>query len=70
MMAKEKTFQIKVYAKKQMAELYHVSLKTFMKWIEPLRERFPELFPAKEKDHSHLLTPKQVKTIVDFLGEP
>jgi len=41
-----------------------------MKWIEPLRQSHPDVFPPKEKDRSHLVTPKQVKLIVEFLGEP
>jgi transposase len=69
-MPAEKVFRIQVYAKKQLAELYHVSLKTLMKWIEPLRQSHPDVFPPKEKDRSHLVTPKQVKLIVEFLGEP
>lgn len=69
-MLEEKVFIIKVYAKKQLADLYHVSLKTLMKWIEPLRHQFPDVFPPKENDHSHLFTPRQVRIIVGFLGEP
>jgi len=50
-------------SKNQLAEAYCVSLKTFIRWIEPLKE---ELGEYRGKTY----TPKQVKIIYDFLGRP
>ena len=50
-------------SKIQLAEAYNVSLKTFKKWIEPIKE---ELGEYRGKTY----TPKQVDKIYDFLGRP
>lgn len=59
----EKSFEIKAYSKQQMAEFYGVSRSTFISWISNI----PGLVIGK---HAKILTPKQVKLIVDFLGFP
>lgn len=69
-MLTKKPFEIHAYSKSQMAEFYGVSTKTFSRWLEPLREKCPDLFPPKEKDHAHIYTPKQVKMIVEHLDLP
>jgi hypothetical protein len=48
--------------KKKLAIMYGVSYNTFMKWLSAI----PELNLPKYVS----LTPKQVKSIMEFLGEP
>lgn len=50
-------------SKNQLAEAYNVSIKTFIRWIEPIKE---ELGEYRGKTY----TPKQVKIIYDLLGYP
>ncbi len=50
-------------SKIQLAEAYNVSLKTFNRWIEPIKD---ELGEYRGKTY----TPRQVEKIYDFLGRP
>ena len=53
----------KTATKKILAASYGVSVKTINKWLIPINHKLG--------DHiTHLYTPKQVKTIVEHLGEP
>lgn len=53
----------KVLTKKEFAKLYGVSYGTFIKWLSTIHE-------LKLTNGQRLLTPKQVKIIIDNLGEP
>lgn len=50
-------------SRKELAVMYGVSYKTFMKWVG----RIPSLNLSKER---RLLTPKQVEMIMNILGKP
>ena len=50
-------------SKSQLAEAYCVSLKTFVSWIEPLKDSIGEY-------RGKAFTPKQVNIIYEFLGRP
>ncbi len=50
-------------SKIQLAEAYNVSLKTFKKWIEPLKGELGEY-------RGKTFTPKQVQKIYEHLGSP
>ena len=50
---------IKSYSRKELANMYEVSGRTFSKWIRALNFRYKRLF-----------TPKEVQEVFDFLGEP
>ena len=56
-------FDLKAYSKKELAEKYEVSVKTFNKWLEP----FTEKVGVKR---GRYYTVNQVKTIVEVLGLP
>jgi hypothetical protein len=55
--------KILAQSKNQLADAYNVSLKTFVSWIEPLKNKIGEY-------RGKTYTPKQVKVIYDFLGNP
>jgi len=54
---------IKPYTLKEMANLYGINYRTFLKWIKPFKE-------AIGKKHGRLLTIPQVKTIFEKLDYP
>jgi transposase len=56
-------FDLKAYSKKELAEKYEVSVKTFNKWLEPFAEKVGE-------KRGRYYTVNQVKTIVEVLGLP
>jgi transposase len=56
-------FDLKAYSKKELAEKYEVSVKTFNSWLKP----FEEKVGAKR---GRYYTVNQVKTIVEVLGLP
>jgi hypothetical protein len=41
-----------------------------VQWLDEVRKKFPDDFPKKKNDHSHLLSPKQVKRFVEHHGPP
>jgi hypothetical protein len=53
----------KIITKKELSIKYGVSYNTFMKWIKNI----PELNISKDR---RLLTPKQIDTIYEMLGQP
>ncbi len=57
--------QIKTYTKKELRALYNVSRETFTKWINKFAKDIPDY-----NHKSKLLTPAQVRVIVELLGEP
>ncbi len=50
-------------SKHQLAEAYNVSLKTFKRWIEPIKGKLGEY-------RGKTYTPKQVQMIYELLGRP
>ena len=52
----------KRFTKRKLSKMYGVSYNTLMKWMNNI----PDLNLPKYAS----LTPKQVKTIIEFLGEP
>lgn len=56
-------FRLKAYSKKEMADLYQVSVKTFNNWLKP----FEEKVGAKR---GRYYTVNQVKTIIEAIGYP
>jgi hypothetical protein len=54
---------IKAMNKKQLADLYGVSVNTFSKWLKPFKDRIGKLM-------GYIYTPKQVRIIFECLGEP
>jgi transposase len=56
-------FDLKAYSKKELAEKYEVSVKTFNKWLVPFTEKVGE-------KRGRYYTVNQVKTIVEVLGLP
>lgn len=56
--------EIRAYTKKELAQLYEVSPKTFRSWLKRGR-----LFTADVRQ-ARILTPAQVRSIFDLLGAP
>lgn len=54
---------IKAYNKKQLAELYSINRDTLTNWLEPFKDKIG-------KKNGAIYTPKQVKVIFEYLGEP
>jgi transposase len=52
------------YTKRELAELYGISIDTLRKWIKPIEEQNSDLKRRK------VLTPKEVMQIFALLGEP
>ena len=55
-------FVIKTYSKSELAALYGVSLTTFKNWCKKITDL--------QLNDCKILTPKQVKDITNWLGEP
>ena len=60
---KKDKFIFKPYAPKELRELYGISYKTFMKWIEPFKDLFGE--PA-----GGFYNEKQITLFVEKVGYP
>jgi len=56
-------FELKAYSKKELAEKYQVSVKTFDKWLKPFTEKIGE-------KRGRFYTVNQVKTLLEVLGVP
>ena len=63
-MKKQEEFVIEIMTITQLAKEYGACLESFYVLIEPIMAKL-EL-----REHVRLLSPKQVKMIVDFLGPP
>jgi len=48
----------------KLAELYRVERRTFSRWLKPIKKQL------RPDDPFRKFTPKEVKTIIEFLGEP
>ena len=56
-------FELKAYSKKELAEKYEVSVKTFNSWLKPFEE-------AVGEKRGRYYTVNQVRTILEALGLP
>ena len=56
-------FELKAYSKKELAEMYEVSVRTFNGWLKPFDA-------AIGKKIGRYYTVNQVKTIVEAVGLP
>lgn len=63
----EKLQEIKCYYKSEMADLYDVKLRTFMKWIELIEHK---LFEIGYYRSQKMFTLKQVELIFNHVGHP
>ena len=57
--------EIKAYTKKELRLLYGVTQDVFRRWLKPFESDIPNYNP-----HARILTPAQVKVIIEKLGEP
>ena len=57
----------KSYTLIELADEYNVSIKTMYNWLKPIRAKLLELTP-EPKSRLRILTPKQLKIIIEFLG--
>jgi hypothetical protein len=72
----EETFKVRAYGYGELAQLYFPNITKqsasvqFRRWIVLNTKLQNELMKIGFKPGLRLLTPKQVKLIVDYLGEP
>ncbi len=57
--------EIKSYSKKELRQLYGVKQDVFRSWLKRIETHIPNYNP-----NIRILTPAQVKVIVEKLGEP
>lgn len=70
-------FRIKAYSKAELAMLYfptdsntHISVNRLMSWINRNTTLLAALYTSGYRKSSKFFTPRQVRLIVDYLGEP
>jgi transposase len=56
-------FELKAYSKKELAEKYQVSVKTFNAWLKPFEDKIGV-------KRGRYYTVNQVKTMLEVLGVP
>ncbi|MES2565520.1 MAG: hypothetical protein V4565_01560 [Bacteroidota bacterium] len=56
-------FELKAYSKKELAEKYQVSVKTFNAWLKPFEDKIG-------MKRGRYYTVNQVKTMLEVLGVP
>ncbi|MDI1355326.1 MAG: hypothetical protein PSX36_10430 [bacterium] len=56
-------FELKAYSKRELAEKYQVSVKTFNSWLKPFEDKVG-------KKSGRYYTVNQVKTMLEVLGVP
>ena len=72
----EEEFRIRTYAKAELAHLYNpcmtipAALRTLARWITGNKTLATQLSVLEYNHRSRIYTPKQVKAIVEHLGEP
>jgi len=72
----EEEFKIKAYTKVELASLYNPemvvsgALRTLARWISGNSRLIEELSRLEYNHRNRSFTPRQVKVIVDYLGEP
>ncbi len=71
------TFQFRSYSKKELALLYfphstdpHVAVNHLISWIKRCKQLYEELEGMGYIKTSKYFSPREVKTIVRYLGEP
>lgn len=70
------TFNIKAYTKKELALMYfpdsqpRTAVNHLMSWIRKCKSLWTELQTMGYQPISKAFTPKQVKAIIEYLGEP
>ena len=57
--------EIKAYSKKELRLLYGVKQDVFRNWLNRIKEHIPDY-----NQNTRILTPAQVKAIIEKLGEP
>jgi hypothetical protein len=62
-MKAEEQFQIRMYSKSELAQLYRCSTKTFMKYVQRFEKEIGPSF-------GYSFSPRQVEEIVKRLGRP
>lgn len=70
-------FEIRTYSKKELAFMYfpnaangRTAVNMLMRWINRCKALREELDAAGYQPNARYLTPRQVKLIVEMLGEP
>ena len=69
-------FKIKPYGKSELAMLYfpnnapHVALNRLNAWIRRCTPLFNALSDCYQSPHAKFFSPKAVRLIIDYLGEP
>lgn len=72
----EEEFRIRTYTKAELAHLYNpcmtipAALRTLARWINGNKTLVTQLSVLEYNHRSRIYTPKQVKAIVEHLGEP
>lgn len=61
----QNSFVVKTYTKSQLRDLYNVSEDTFRRWLADIVEHLPNYNPRCK-----ILSPLQVKVLVENYGEP
>ncbi len=62
--------KIKFYLKSELADMYGVNRRTILNWLHRSAVLKKKLKEFGYNTNSHLLTPKQVELIFEFIGEP
>lgn len=69
-------FKVRAYGKTELAQLYmpnsepRCACKILQRWFNINPELTEELNRAGYKKHQKILTPRQVKIIIKYIGEP
>ncbi len=72
----EEEFRIRTYTKVELACLYNPlmtipgALRTLARWISGNKSLAAELCQLEYNHRNRIYTPRQVKAIVNYLGEP
>ena len=66
----EKLAMIKPYYKYELAELYRISRRKFMYWINAFEDFKDLLLETGYTNTQHIFSQKQVEIIFDYLGHP
>lgn len=75
-MIEEEPFPVRAYRKSELAHLYNPemplvsAMRKLRGWIWKNRELHTELYRAGEGKNDHSYTHRQVRLIVQYLGEP
>ncbi|MBS1636478.1 MAG: hypothetical protein JST26_11235 [Bacteroidetes bacterium] len=56
-------FELKGYSKRELAEKYNISIRTFNTWLKPFEDKVGE-------KRGRYYTVNQVKTIIELIGLP